>query len=122
MLLQNFYAVESIESDKDAFSATVTIQKEHPIFKGHFPDFPVTPGVAMLQILKELTEEHLQKDLFLQTASTIKFLAVVNPNINAILKFDITFEEDAQLIKIKNTTSFTDGTPVLKCNVTFTKR
>lgn len=123
MLLKNFYTILKSEAlEAHSFVATVKIQKEHPIFEGHFPNFPVTPGVAMLQIIKELTEQHCNQSLFLESASNVKFLSLVDPNVNAILKFNIIFQEDHQNIKVKNTTYFEDGTAVLKCNVTFVKR
>ncbi|TXE08345.1 3-hydroxyacyl-ACP dehydratase [Gelidibacter salicanalis] len=123
MLLQQFYTIVASEITKaQSFETTVKIQKEHPIFEGHFPNFPVTPGVTMLQIIKELTEDHLQQSLFIESASNVKFLTMVDPNINANLKFNIVIQEDGNYVKIKNSTSFNDGTPVLKCNVTFVKR
>lgn len=123
MLLKNFYNIISSSSpETHAFETTIELHKEHPIFKGHFPNFPVTPGVAMLQIIKELAENRLQQTLFLESASNVKFLALVDPNENSTLKFSITFQEDAQHVKVKNTTSFKDGTPVLKSYITFTKR
>lgn len=123
MLLKNFYTILSSESlEEHSFLVGIDIKKEHPIFKGHFPNFPVTPGVALLQIIKELTENHCQQSLFLESASNVKFLNLVNPNVNSILKFHIIIQEDSEHIKVKNTTSFEDGTAVLKCNVTFAKR
>ena len=123
MLLTNFYKILKSESlEDDSFSATVQIQKEHPIFDGHFPAFPITPGVGMLQIIKELTETYANEILFLEGASNVKFLALVDPNINSTLTFNLLFNEDDINIKVKNTTSFEDGTLVLKCNATFAKR
>ena len=123
MLLKDFYTILKCESlEAYSFVTTINIQKEHPIFEGHFPNFPITPGVTMLQIIKELTESNLNQSLFLVSGSNIKFLSLVNPNENTILKFNITIHEDSENIKVKNTTSFEDGTPILKCNVTFVKR
>lgn len=123
MLLKKFYKIQTSESHEDnSFETIIDLQKEHPIFNGHFPNFPVTPGVAMLQIIKELTENQLQQALFLKSASNVKFLSLVDPNENSILKFSITLEENIQHVKVKNTTSFQDGTPVLKCYITFDKR
>jgi len=123
MLLQQFYTIVASELiEAQSFETTVTIQKEHRVFEGHFPNFPITPGVAMLQIIKELTEGYLQQSLFLESASNVKFLTIVDPNVNATLIFNIAIQEDGQYVKIKNNTSFNDGTPVLKCNVTFVKR
>lgn len=123
MLLKNFYTVVKSESlEANSLAATIEIHKEHPIFEGHFPNLPVTPGVAMLQILKELTQNYLHQPLLLESASNVKFLSLVDPNVNATLKFEIIVQEDTPNFKVKNTTSFEDGTPVLKCNVTFAKR
>lgn len=122
MLLKDFYTpVTSEPVDKNSFKATVELQKKHPIFEGHFPQLPVTPGVGMLQIIKELTEDHLGHDLFLESASQVKFLSTVDPFKNPRLKFAITIIQDLEKFKVKNTTSFEDGTVVLKCNVNFAK-
>lgn len=123
MLLKDFYSIISSTSpETDTFETRVQLQKEHPLFQGHFPNFPVTPGVAMLQIIKELTENHLQQALFLESASNVKFLALVDPNVHSTLQFSITYQRKSEYIKVKNTTSFADGTQVLKCYITFTKR
>ena len=123
MLLKNFYTILKSDSlEAHSFITTINIQKEHLIFQGHFPNFPVTPGVTMLQIIKELTENHLNQSLLMVSGSNIKFLSLVNPNDNTILKFNITIQEDSEKIRVKNNTSFEDGMPVLKCNVTFVKR
>lgn len=123
MLLTNFFTIVTSEPTRtNTFLTMVDLQADHPIFKGHFPGFPVTPGVGLLQILKELTEEHLGHELFLRSASHVKFLTLIDPYENARLKFAFTIVEASEMIKVKNTTSLEDGTIVLKCNVNFAKR
>ena len=122
MLLEDFYKVlESRVYEETVFEVRVKIHKDHDIFKGHFPNFPVTPGVAMLQIIKNSLENHLKKSLFLQSSSSIKFLALVNPNEQNILIFNIKYAIDNELIVSTINTSFIDGSAVLKCNATFVK-
>lgn len=122
MLHQNFYTIISTEVNGDEVNAVIHINKKHTIFEGHFPNFPVTPGVAMLQMVKELTQNHLNLKLMLTSASNIKFLSLVNPNAHSHLYFHIQINQDENLVRVKNTTSFEDGTIVLKCNVNFALR
>ncbi|WP_271784658.1 3-hydroxyacyl-ACP dehydratase [Aquimarina algiphila] len=122
MLLDDFYEVLDLQrKDNQTLIASVKINKAHHIFEGHFPENPVTPGVAMLQILKNCLETHMEESLFMQYLSHVKFLTLVNPNIENILDFTIEITPQAEGFKIKNYTSFRDGRSVLKCNATFVK-
>ncbi|MGJ8744082.1 3-hydroxyacyl-ACP dehydratase [Polaribacter sp.] len=120
MLIKGFYHVISkqIISD-DVFHVTIKLHEEHAIFKGHFPENPITPGVCMVQILKEITENHFKCTLFLQKISNIKFTALINPFINSELVLEITTQQVDNTIKVKNISKFVQGTIALKCNGTF---
>ncbi len=118
MLIKGLYTIKSFEFNQETIEATIELHKEHTIFKGHFPGNPVMPGVCMIQIIKELTEKALDKDLFLSVCSNIKFMAIINPEINAILKLDIALSEANEEVKVKNTSSYGD-TLALKLNATF---
>ncbi|MGJ8591510.1 MAG: 3-hydroxyacyl-ACP dehydratase [Aquaticitalea sp.] len=123
MLLDDFYKVKDLKSlDDHSFEMIVKLHENHKIFKGHFPNFPVTPGVAMLQIIKNGLENHLDESLQIQSSSQIKFLNLVNPSEQSILIFNIGYTIENELFKVKNTTTFEDGSSVLKCNVTFVKK
>ncbi len=120
MLLEDFYSVQHLKPiDEHSFEMAVALNVDHDIFKGHFPEFPVTPGVAMLQIIKNGLELHLSQSLQLRSSSQIKFLNLVNPNEQSALVFNISFAMDGNSLHVKNSTTFTDGRSVLKCNVTF---
>ena len=122
MLLDDFYEILDLKSeDNQTVTASVKINKTHKIFVGHFPKNPVTPGVLMLQIIKNCLEIHLEKPLLIQRLSHVKFLALVNPNVEDILDFNIEISPQTESYKIKNHTSFRDGRSILKCNVTFVK-
>lgn len=119
-ILNNFYELKSQESENNMFKAKITLNKDHEIFQGHFPGNPVTPGVCMMQIVKELTEYFTDSKLFLKSASNVKFMAIINPfeTPDLLLELDIN-EKDGEL-KVKNTTSFGE-TIALKLSVTYTK-
>lgn len=122
MLLKDFYTVENIEKISDEkYNATVFLNKEHAIFKGHFPGNPVTPGVCMMQIIKELSQEILGSSLILKSSSNVKFMALINPEVNAKLRLELDFSGDLDSeIKVKNTTFF-DETVALKLFNTYKK-
>lgn len=123
MLIEGFYTVTAKE-ETSAQDILVTIQlhKEHPVFDGHFPGNPVTPGVCMIQIIKEIVQEHLDTELFLKRISNVKFTALINPYINSELLLEISIIQTDDIVKVKNISKFVDGTIALKCNSTFTQR
>ena len=41
----------------DAAGATIRLLPESPVYKGHFPGYPITPGVCLVEIALELMEE-----------------------------------------------------------------
>ena len=118
MLIEGLYTLTDFSSVNQEIKAKVFLHKEHDIFKGHFPGNPIMPGVCMVQIIKELTEKALNKQLFLSVSSNIKFMALINPNKTPDLDILISYTEDDGLVKIKNTSSF-DDTVALKLSATF---
>ena len=118
MLIEGLYSVIALEQSNEGVKATIRLNKDHGIFKGHFPGNPIMPGVCMIQIIKELTEEAVDKTLFLSVSSNIKFMAIINPDLNPVLHMDLTITENEDEVKIKNVSSF-DETEALKLNATF---
>ena len=123
MILKDFYKIKNKEKseDQNVFYFEIEINKDHPIFEGHFPDNPVMPGVCMMQIIKEITEDIVGTKLFMEKCSNVKFMAVINPRINSILNLEIKiFEENSKVI-VKNTTNFED-TLALKLTAQYKKQ
>lgn len=122
MLLKDFYKVLSLDkTDGQKYLAVILINEKHEVFKGHFPDNPVMPGVCMMQIIKELTEEITASHLMMQSLSNVKFMALINPQVTPELRLelDITEVED-QIVKVKNTTYFNE-TVALKLGSVYKK-
>ena len=57
----------------------IVLDEKSFIYKAHFPDEPVTPGVCIIQIAKELMEDHLKQPLDIKTIKNVKFLNVISP-------------------------------------------
>ncbi|PTT73266.1 MULTISPECIES: 3-hydroxyacyl-ACP dehydratase [unclassified Chryseobacterium] len=120
-ILTDFYTLQSYEkTENGSFTAQISLNKDHDIFKGHFPGNPVTPGVCMMQIVKELAEEFTGSSLFLKTALNVKFMAIINPFETPDLKIQLDITENEGDVKVKNTTSFGE-TIALKMSVNYQK-
>ncbi len=122
MLLKDFYKIISLENTADSkYKAVILINEQHEVFQGHFPDNPIMPGVCMMQIIKELTEQITDSSLFMQTLSNVKFMALINPfkTPELRLELDVTTTED-NLIKVKNVSYF-DETVALKLSSVYRK-
>lgn len=93
ILLDHFYKIDSLAKEEASISARVTFEVGHPIFKGHFPDMPIVPGVCQTQMLSEVLSQGLGTELQLKSAASIKFLSVVDPTRNPTLDLVITFTQ-----------------------------
>ncbi len=95
MLLNNFYKIQSVSSQSEnEIIATIILNPEHEIYKGHFPNNPVVPGVVSVQIINEILSKHLVKKLMTSSAKSIKFPAMINPNVNPQLFVKINYTEN----------------------------
>ncbi|MGG5576681.1 3-hydroxyacyl-ACP dehydratase [Myroides sp. C15-4] len=121
MLIKDFYRIVSIQSVETDFQATIELNKDHAVFDGHFPDNPVMPGVCMIQIIKELVETTTNKRLFMQTVSNVKFMTLINPQVDQTLLVNFTVEEKEELLKVKSSISFQD-TLALKMSSVYTQK
>ena|SRR5690606_14246200 len=105
-MLDNFHILNSINTEGNHSKAMITINKDHEVFKGHFPGNPVTPGVCMMHIIKGITELVVEKKLFMQSSSNIKFLAVINPEKTPDLTIDLEILEAEVGYKVRSETRF----------------
>ncbi|NOQ91690.1 MAG: 3-hydroxyacyl-ACP dehydratase [Flavobacteriaceae bacterium] len=110
MILENFYTIKSKQISEDQINYTfeIIINNKHDIFRGHFPDNPVMPGVCMIQIIKEITESVIGKKLFMDKCSNVKFLAIINPDKTPKLTLELQITKIDSKVKVKNTTKFED--------------
>lgn len=69
-------------------SAVVKLLPESPIYKAHFPGYPITPGVTLLQIALELMGKKLVG------AREIKFVAPVLPGDGIEICYEWIFKAD----------------------------
>ena len=86
-LLNSLYHIRS-KAVTDAFVRyDIHLDASHFIYQAHFPGEPITPGVCVIQIAKELMEDHLHQALTIKAVKNVKFLSVISPVDNRQVTF-----------------------------------
>ena len=82
-----FKSVSVVDGNK--LNSIVKLDPQHPIFVGHFPGNPILPGVILIEMLKDIVERSLGTDLMLCSASSIKFLYLIDPRQENVFSADV---------------------------------
>lgn len=113
-LLNDFYTVDSFEkTEENRFSAIISLNTTHPVFKGHFEQMPVVPGVFQTQIIKELLQHQLNKEIRQLTGDNIKFMGMILPDKHPKVQLEISYKTDEN--------KYTAEAKLFYENTTFTK-
>lgn len=98
-MLKDFYTIINKTSGQNC-EYRIKLNPAHEIFKGHFPGQPVTPGVVLIQMTTELTQNAIEQNVKLKQVINSKFLNVMNPEKNPEVTFKISITKDGQLYKV----------------------
>lgn len=80
MILKNsLYTIADKRMEGSGILYQILLDKNHFIYKAHFPNEPITPGVCIIQIAKELLEDYLHEEYEISYIKNIKFLSVLSP-------------------------------------------
>lgn len=113
MLLDSLFIVKKYAAEGSEIKATLELDENQAVFKGHFPDQPVVPGVCMMQSVKELVERYVKQKLTVIEADNMKFLSVLDPRVNKVIQATVSI--------VNNESSFSINASLFADNVTFFK-
>ena len=101
-LLTNFYTEVSSTFLQNAasFNSIIRLNPEHEVYKGHFPQVAIAPGVILIQTIKEILMNKFQKELRLVEGDNIKFLALINPNETVDFQIDFTVKKVENVFEV----------------------
>jgi len=94
MLHNSLYSWQVRSTSANSVVYEVLFNRQHPLYEGHFPGQPVTPGVVLGEIVKELLEKHLDLKLGMTDLRQIKFLSPHNPDSNPEMEITIKWQND----------------------------
>jgi 3-hydroxyacyl-[acyl-carrier-protein] dehydratase len=91
--INDLFSVTGNNVDATSGNFTLSVNATHPVYQGHFPGNPITPGVCSMEMLKELTETYFSWCGQLAEVKTIKFLSFINPLATAEITADLQILE-----------------------------
>lgn len=101
MFKDNFYTLLKTTSDSENnFLCKVHLNASHEIFQAHFPGNPITPGVCIVQIAKELAEILNGHSLMIIEIKNLKFLNVIIPHEFSKVDFQLIFSVNEENMTI----------------------
>jgi len=108
MLIENLYKIKHNNFDDNTrrINTIISLNSDNEIFKGHFPQVPVLPGVCILQILKESIELINDKKYNLEKVVEMKFLNMINPLSSPEIHFETKIEELNNVTNVSSTVFF----------------
>lgn len=112
----SFYRTLNFEHTEEGYRAEVELSADHPIYKGHFPNQPVVPGVCTVRIVRELTARAVGYDLWFDTMREAKFVSALIPCEGLRIVVEATLREPALRVVVRR-----DEQIVLKLQATWVR-
>ncbi len=114
LLKKTFYTVNELSATDNSIKASITLNADHDVYKGHFPQMPVVPGVCQMQIIKELLEQTTTTKTIMVSGDNIKFTGMILPDKHPTVHVEINYS--------KNETGFVVDAKLFFQETIFTKQ
>jgi 3-hydroxyacyl-[acyl-carrier-protein] dehydratase len=114
MLIDDFYHITELKQTEDTLQAEIRLNPNHALYKGHFPQQAVVPGVMQLQIIKEILEEALKQGLLIREVIVAKYFRPITPQENLVLNIKIAY-------KVSETSDYMIDASIVIADQTFAK-
>ena len=86
------YSIVSKEITDNGGVFHIRLNPECIIYKAHFPEQPITPGVCITQIAVELAEIIVGHSLQMIGIKNVKFLSIMTPDSQTEVPYNITIK------------------------------
>ena len=94
MLQGKFFTIVHVDHAADIL-VQLELNAEHEVYKGHFAEMPVAPGVCLTQMFKEVLMHLTGKKLMLVEGDNIRFKSLLDPNVNSEVTFRVNYSEES---------------------------
>ncbi len=109
----SLYTYRIIDADETSCVCSIHLNESHEVFRGHFPETSILPGVYYLELISEILQQQHSEKITFKSASNIKFLAPILPQSTPSFELSIQWKEE--------NTTLTINAIAQKDNVIFSK-
>jgi 3-hydroxyacyl-[acyl-carrier-protein] dehydratase len=126
MRLEYFEMIDRIvalDRDGGRIEATATVPQASPVFEGHFPDFPLVPGVLLTETMAQasgylvLAVKNFTQMPFLMAVDKARFRDFVGPG--AELAIEASLEHDGSGYAVTRAAIRSGGKPIANAELRF---
>ena len=118
MVLNGFlYSVREEGDGAKAWSGgkfRLSLLEDCPVFKGHFPGFPVLPGASIIEIVRELASGMAGREICFSAMRSVKFMRMISPEDS----LSVTVDMDTENSSLHSSVSV-NGEECVKINAVF---
>lgn len=114
MFKGSLFNMRIVEKNEHGILFEVSFDPSHEVFKGHFPQRPVVPGVLLMQTVRECFEDSAGIGGKMITAGDLKFTNPVVPGGQLMIHVQFTLDSEG-VYKIKSR-GFNGDTAYFKIN------
>ena len=93
MFQDNLFSIISENKTDNQADFIILLDGKHPIYKGHFPNEAITPGVCIIQMAVDLFAHTMQQAHHLVKAKNVKFLQIIRPDEHPEIHYRLTWEK-----------------------------
>ena len=99
------------EMERNRFVLRFKANPKLPYFEGHFPEWPILPGVAQVQMVLTEAARYLKTPLSVSCVSNLKFMSLIHPGTDLVMQADF----DTEQLKLKYRMTSPDGKRQYSC-------
>ncbi|MDR2138334.1 MAG: beta-hydroxyacyl-ACP dehydratase [Tannerella sp.] len=97
-MLSDYYTVNSRWTEGDTTVFEVSLNPVSAVYRGHFPDMPVAPGVCNIQMIKECVERLTGRRLMIRYLAQCRLTTLLNPQQHPDLQVHIQLLENSDTL------------------------
>ena len=93
MLIENYYKINNIIAGTEKTLFIISLKPDCNVYKGHFPENPISPGVCNIQMIKECAESIAGKHLFMNNLQHCRLTTLITPLVYPQVEVTIIMEK-----------------------------